>query len=338
MSLIEPSPRGSNGWGQISGQAPLPTAGPTYVPFAGNQFSPPNVVAPTPQSPQGPFSHVVRTGALGESMLPAVVSGQLADVTLSPVATRQLEELQPNVARTKTGALRDPMVIRGDMQRTTDPLPPTPQHKRRLLIHLVIAGFLIFSLIIALVAFSPVGHSDSTSQVFSSSSSSHQVKNGNSSLLYQQRAAATALMADGYDAGSNNGLNPYAPVPPAWAQADPHLSRFYYGQCTFWANYRYHLLTGRWVPWLGNAWEWKQQAINYGWNVSQYPHVPSIIVLQPYDQLAGGYGHVAVVEAINGDGTVTTTNWNWAYQGATTVKVNFSYPDPNATFIWAQGE
>ena len=47
-----------------------------------------------------------------------------------------------------------------------------------------------------------------------------------------------------------------------------------------------------------------------GWNVSQSPHVPSIIVLMPYVQGAYGYGHVAVVESASGN-TVHTSNMNW---------------------------
>jgi len=78
---------------------------------------------------------------------------------------------------------------------------------------------------------------------------------------------------------------------------------------------RYHQLTGYWVPWLGNAYQWSYGAAASGWVVSSTPRVPSIIVLQPGVQGAGGYGHVAVVERINSDGSVYTSNMNWYSNG-----------------------
>jgi surface antigen len=82
------------------------------------------------------------------------------------------------------------------------------------------------------------------------------------------------------------------------------------GQCTYWADYEYHHLTGYAVTWSGNASYWAIGAGAAGWNVSPVPHVPSIIVLQPGYQGAGADGHVAVVESINANGTVHTSNWN----------------------------
>ncbi|TMD71450.1 MAG: CHAP domain-containing protein, partial [Chloroflexi bacterium] len=107
-------------------------------------------------------------------------------------------------------------------------------------------------------------------------------------------------------------------------------------QCTYWADLRYHQLTGFWVPWGGNAWEWAAGASASGWNVSSSPHVPSIIVLQPGVQGAGGFGHVAVVERINSDGTVYTSNWNWYGNGggwATWSSWDFT-PGPGVSFVW----
>ncbi len=114
------------------------------------------------------------------------------------------------------------------------------------------------------------------------------------------------------------------------------LDHFFSGQCTYWANYRYHQLTGVWIPWFGNAYEWYQQAINYGWQTSTSPNPngPSIIVLGPYvqDDLSA-YGHVGVVEHINGDGTVTTSNMHWPTAGVVSY-VTFRYPVSGTHFIW----
>jgi surface antigen len=105
------------------------------------------------------------------------------------------------------------------------------------------------------------------------------------------------------------------------------------GQCTYWADYEYHRLTGNVVTWSGNADTWASGAATAGWTVSSTPHLYSIIVLQGGVQGAGvGTGHVAVVEKINADGSVATTSWNVVGWGV------FSWgtyrPGPGVSFIW----
>ncbi len=156
--------------------------------------------------------------------------------------------------------------------------------------------------------------------------------NNNPSLLAEQAATVTAVTRDGYQPSSNQ---PYSglPAPPAGTSG---YDGFTYGQCTYYADFRYHQLTGNWVPWGGDAWAWAAGARAYGWNVSSIPHVPSIIVLQPGVQGAGYFGHVAVVEGINKDGSVYATNWNWYANGggwARWSSWNFS-PGPGVSFVW----
>lgn len=107
------------------------------------------------------------------------------------------------------------------------------------------------------------------------------------------------------------------------------------GQSTYWANLRYHQLTNYWVAWHGNANQWVDGARGVGWDVSQTPHSPSIMVLMSYVQGAGFYGHVAVVESINGN-TVHTSNMDWSANGGGLNKV--SYADftvgSGVYFIW----
>jgi surface antigen len=105
------------------------------------------------------------------------------------------------------------------------------------------------------------------------------------------------------------------------------------GQCTYWADYEYHRLTGNVVTWSGNAEDWAAGAGSAGWTVSSTPHLYSLIVLQGGVEGAGvGTGHVAVVEKINSDGSVATTNWNVVGWGV------FSWgtyrPGPGVSFIW----
>lgn len=111
------------------------------------------------------------------------------------------------------------------------------------------------------------------------------------------------------------------------------------GQCTWWACERYHTLTGFYIPWKGNANEWSGNASKYsGWSVSSTPKVPSIVVLQAGVQLADStYGHVAIAEKLNADGTVKTSDQNWA--GITypnTTYVNFK-PGSGVSFVYALG-
>jgi surface antigen len=109
-----------------------------------------------------------------------------------------------------------------------------------------------------------------------------------------------------------------------------------YGQCTYWANSRYHELTGFWVQWTGNADQWFLGAQKAGWDYAQTPPpigVPSIIVLMPYVQGAGWLGHVAVVEGQTGN-VVHTSNMNWGYGGSTHVEyVDFTI-GPGVYFVW----
>ncbi|HET8844392.1 MAG TPA: CHAP domain-containing protein, partial [Ktedonobacteraceae bacterium] len=109
------------------------------------------------------------------------------------------------------------------------------------------------------------------------------------------------------------------------------------GQCTSWANARYHELMHYWVSWSGNANQWVAGAQAAGWNVSTTPHVPSIIVLMGGVQGASSmYGHVAVVESQINSNTVHTSNMNWWANGGGWDIV--SYVDftvgPGVYFVW----
>lgn len=106
------------------------------------------------------------------------------------------------------------------------------------------------------------------------------------------------------------------------------------GQCTYYADSRYHELTGYYVPWSGNAKDWSTQALAYGWTVSSTPVVPSIMCLQAGVQGADStYGHVGVVESV-GKGTFVASNQNWGSYPANVVDVTFSVA-PGVSFIYA---
>jgi surface antigen len=257
------------------------------------------------------------------------------DLIVSPLVTRQLNDFQPSlppVLRPDSGPLREPVLIRGSGKKSTGMVPPRKK-RARLVIHLGIAALLIFVVLGTLMAVTPLtGEGRGGFTLFQSNSGVVHSQGSNAGTIAQQAATATAVTQDGFDPGANTGQ--FAGVAPAPLVASGGLSRFFYGQCTYWANMRYHALTGVWISWIGNADQWVSGAISSGWVVSGTPHVSSIIVLQPFVQGSGYYGHVAVVEKINPDGSVLTSNWNWAGSWGATTDVTFT-PGSGVTFIWA---
>lgn len=124
------------------------------------------------------------------------------------------------------------------------------------------------------------------------------------------------------------------------------------GQCTWWADERYHQLTGYYVPWnhtgQANAYQWLAQAKAFGWNTSNQPPkgIPSIICLQGNagQGVESTLGHVAIVEKVNGDGSVLTSDMNWSVGQPFSTSINtLGYPVRQVTFkpgagvsfIWA---
>lgn len=84
-----------------------------------------------------------------------------------------------------------------------------------------------------------------------------------------------------------------------------------YGECTWYANERFHEIYGYYVPWrYGDANEWVDRAYDYGWKVSATPSLHSIMVLQDGVQGATGYGHVGIVEEVEKDGSFIVSSMN----------------------------
>ena len=120
-----------------------------------------------------------------------------------------------------------------------------------------------------------------------------------------------------------------AVVAPARGQGNPYP----YGQCTWWADWRYFQLHGSYVPWTtnANAYQWVARAYDFNWHVSGQPSPGAIVVLQPWVEGAYGLGHVAVVENVLGNGHVVASNMNWGgYSGVTNVQFA---PGPGVSFL-----
>jgi surface antigen len=131
-----------------------------------------------------------------------------------------------------------------------------------------------------------------------------------------------------------------AGVPTAATVKAGSRNSFPKGQCTWWADDRYHTLTGYYVPWSGNANQWLAGAKQYGWNTSGTPpkNIASIMILQAGIQLADAtYGHVGVVEKVNADGTIYTSDQNWG--STTAARASTSYvtfhTGAGVSFAWA---
>ncbi|HEY4383408.1 MAG TPA: CHAP domain-containing protein, partial [Ktedonobacteraceae bacterium] len=250
------------------------------------------------------------------------------EAPVSPVATRALDNAQsPNVTRLlpsqpvssnlpapqrTTTSLRDPVVIRATNKKRTGTI--RPPRGRRMVIHVGVTTLLAFIVLGTLITVVPVGgEAHGVLQLFQPLNKMFNTQSNTTALIAVQAATATAVTQDGYDPGNYQNIYAGVPTPPPNADASG-ANHFYYGQCTWWAADRYHTLTGKWVPWFGNAYEWYYGALNAGWTVSATPHVPSIMVMMPGVQGASyGYGHVAVVEQLLGGGNVMTSNFNWGY-------------------------
>jgi surface antigen len=258
-------------------------------------------------------------------------------------------------AQTGTKVLREPVFIRSTGKKSSGTMLAPKIRGKRTLTHAVVVVLTMIIVLGALGAVLPLtsnGHAAGIGSLVNSLMSWSQTKNNNTALIESQIATATAVTQDGYDPG--NVTFPGVQAAPASVSSSSSsggstsssgslsasdagsLSRFFYGQCTYWANMRYHELTGHWVPWLGNANEWPYQAAAYGWVVSSTPHLHSIMAFPPYVQGAGGYGHVAIVESINGD-AITTSNWNvYGAAWATTTYLT-NYAGSGVTFLYYPG-
>src|SRR5256886_8886123 len=309
------------------------TTEPLELPGLVNQLSPVDQLS-FPDSTTQPFGTTHRSNYLSA---PAVTRS-LSDPGIMPVVTRNLPEVQTGAlspVKNTTTALRQPVVIRSTGKKSTGTMR-APQG-RRWVVHLAATTLLVFIAVGTLITVLPAGNSsEARFNPFQPILNLAQGNNSNPNLLAQQAATVTAVARDGFEPG--NIIQTYAGLPPVLPSISgiSGYDGFTYGQCTYWADLRYHQLTGYWVPWRGDAYAWAAGASASGWIVSRTPHVPSIIVLQPGVQGAGSFGHVAVVERINSDGTVYTSNWNWYGNGggwATWSSWDFT-PGPGVSFVW----
>ena len=81
-----------------------------------------------------------------------------------------------------------------------------------------------------------------------------------------------------------------------------------WGNCTWYAYNRRPDIGSFW----GNATSWAASARAAGYSVDQNPAVGAIAQWNAYAGGSYGWGHVGIVESVNGDGTVTISEMNYA--------------------------
>lgn len=225
----------------------------------------------------------------------------------NPQTTNPRAIVLPHVEHTR----RPQVVIRGSGKKAA--ISARPPEGRAWVVQLAVLSLVLVIAVTTLLTVVPIARGNGASFTLAGSAINQtKGQNNNSSFVTSQQDAANQ---NGFDANAN--ANQMAGVPklqpsiPIVDSAGSTLWRFPYGQCTNWADLRYHELSGYWVSWNGDAWQWANNAAAAGWNVSTTPRVHSIVVFQPGVDGAGGVGHVAIVESINADGSIHTSNYNW---------------------------
>lgn len=289
---------------------------------------------PTGENPTIPLPSLARSMPQQAGNVPALVP-------MSPMPPMQwsptTDGFMPSTSVTGTlvekdapvTAVRTPIVIKGTHKRSAPVILSETAHKKRRLFFSILGVCLLFLISTGtLFAATPLGHD--VGLTFNVAQFGSNLFNGSNNASNGLIAQATAT------ASYYHQIDGYVPPGGMITNGDGSLN-WPVGQCTYWANLRYHQLTNFWVPWTGNADQWVSGArVAKGWNVSTNPHVPSIIVMMPYTQGASGYGHVAVVESINANGSVHTSNMNWFGNGGGWDKESFVdfNTGPGIYFVW----
>lgn len=145
---------------------------------------------------------------------------------------------------------------------------------------------------------------------------SAKLKSEITSISSQIYAARQKRLSGGREqlVGGGSGY-PYSSIdePDAWG----FLTR----ECTSYAAWYLNVVQGRDFynsrPGSGSAYNWPNLARDQGLTVSGSPRVGAIISWQA-GSLTSSWGHVAAVEAVNSDGTIDVSEYNW-------IKYSYSY-------------
>jgi surface antigen len=89
-----------------------------------------------------------------------------------------------------------------------------------------------------------------------------------------------------------------------------------FSQCTWWAYIRRHQLGLPVGSYFGNGGQWWSSAMRLGYTVNHTPSVGAIVSYLPGQNGSNPvYGHVAIVERVNANGTILTSNCGASMHG-----------------------
>jgi surface antigen len=305
----------------------------------------------------------------GQSVFSQPLQETQADMVARQSSHRLLAVPSPDITRILNGmpsqstttALRVPIAIKAGRKRIA-PLAPYFQSRDRRIFGLLVPVLLLLITGGVLLAASPLDRNASSGQ----SLGLHQKQQGNTliqstgSNIDNLEAHATStplprqLLADKSSTSSNsssgsssasasNGSSGSSSASASNGSSASDAATNSYsldwpvGQCTYWANERYHELSGYWVSWHGDAGEWVSGASQANWQVSTTPHIPSIIVLLPgVEGASSEYGHVAVAEKMLNNTTVEASTMNWfANGGGFDIQSSWDYTAGSGVyFVW----
>ena len=143
-----------------------------------------------------------------------------------------------------------------------------------------------------------------------------QKRNAEVAKLREEQAAVNLRALGRSGASIPGGIPGGGGYPGAWANAplDAYIDPWglYTRECVSYVAWKIHS-TGRYVPHFGgagNANQWPSTAARHGISNGSTPKVGSAAVL-----MEGEYGHVMYVESVNGDGTITVSDYNLKWDG-----------------------
>ncbi len=136
-------------------------------------------------------------------------------------------------------------------------------------------------------------------------------RNAQINNLRQQQAAAMAAASRQWGGGIGNGSVGGGGYPGVWANSEQDTIidnwSLYNRECVSYTAWKV-ASTGRFVPnfgGAGNANQWPSTAARYGIPSGSNPVAGSVAIWY-----IGAYGHSMYVEAVNGDGTITVSDYN----------------------------
>ncbi len=142
-----------------------------------------------------------------------------------------------------------------------------------------------------------------------------QKRNSEVAKLREEQAAANRR-ALGSGVSIPGGIPGGGGYPGVWANAplDAYVDPWglYTRECVSYVAWKIHS-TGRYVPHFGgagNANQWPSTAARHGISSGSTPKAGAAAVMN-----IGYYGHVMYVESVNGDGTITVSDYNFAWDG-----------------------